>query len=338
MGANQQLGALVEASASAMFEAVRGVVDRPVETKTGALAAASLAVAVQGLTNPTVAVSGTLTQELAEKKIALWVPAESALTLVGMSQGKSDDDIRALRETGTLGDEELTAFGEVGRLLVAALDGVLGQEANPPSGVEAGDAALIDASTSIEDRAMVEVTLELEIQAHPTVSICLLIDREAADTWNGGEFAASAAGEPRPGLLPGDQPFEEIPLAEIRGKLAVYLHSQDVFDVVRRSCRRVGLEIDLHGQSEVPNPAAHKDQIVLMDVPPGEDRRYAWARRLKGYESNTSVVLVIQQPSKSRVLQGFLAKADTIVGWPLPEKVLSKKLGTVLEKLLEPAD
>ena len=336
---NQKLGKLVDAMTAALVETVRGIVDRPVEARLGALAATSRALATGGLDGPVAVIDGSLTNDLDGKQLSLWVSVENALTLAGLMAGKTDDDVRTLREGNTLEAESLEGFTEAGKLLVAGIDGVLGQDAVPSTGLEFDQVHVVEPGSEAEDLAMIEVDLDLEILAHPTVTIRILIDRDAADVWNGGAFApGSAAAEPRPGLLAGDAPFEEIPVAEIRGKLAVYLHTQDVFDVVRRSCRRVGLEIDLHGHSEVPNPAAHKNQIVLMDVPPGEDRRYGWARRLKGYESNTSVVLVIQQPSKSRVLQGFLAKADAIVGWPLPEKILSQKLTSVLESLLGPAE
>jgi hypothetical protein len=62
------------------------------------------------------------------------------------------------------------------------------------------------------------------------------------------------------------------------------------------ACRRVGLELRRHGRGEIPNPAAHKSEIVLLDVPPrartGASTGAGASRRLS---DSTKVVLLILQ-------------------------------------------
>lgn len=107
--------------------------------------------------------------------------------------------------------------------------------------------------------------------------------------------------------------------------------------MLRRSCRRVGLELRRHGRGEIPNPAAHKNEIVLLDVPPGEDRRFDWCRRIKEISDSTKVVLLILHPSRQRVTQAFLSKADVILGFPCDEQQLSQKLASLVPDAPPPA-
>jgi CheY-like chemotaxis protein len=100
----------------------------------------------------------------------------------------------------------------------------------------------------------------------------------------------------------------------------------DVLRVLRLSCRRVGLELTRHGRGEIPNPAAHRNEIVVLDVPPGEDRRFDWCRRIKDLSETTRVMLLLHHPSRQRVTQAFLSRADAILGFPCEEPQLSQKL------------
>ena len=74
-----------------------------------------------------------------------------------------------------------------------------------------------------------------------------------------------------------------------------------------------------------------RDQILLLDIPAGEDRQFDWCKRIKDFGANTKVVLLLHHPSRSRVTQAFLAKADAILGLPCDEPKLSQKLASVLE-------
>ena len=107
--------------------------------------------------------------------------------------------------------------------------------------------------------------------------------------------------------------------------------------MLRRSCRRVGFELRRHGRGEIPNPAAHRNEVVMIDVPPGEERRFDWCRRLKEISSTTKVVLLLHHPSRQRVTQAFLSKADAILGYPCDEPQLSQKLAALLPSAPAPA-
>ncbi len=113
--------------------------------------------------------------------------------------------------------------------------------------------------------------------------------------------------------------------------LATYVVDQEVMHTVRKACRKVGLALDRHPRSAIPNPAAHRGQFVLMDVPAGEERRFEWCKRLTEDDTDIKTVLLIHQASRSRVLQGFMAKATIILGWPLAEPELSQKLAALLD-------
>ena len=104
----------------------------------------------------------------------------------------------------------------------------------------------------------------------------------------------------------------------------------DALRVVRLSCRRVGLEVARHGRGEIPNPAAHRNEIVVLDVPPGEERRFDWCRRIKDLSETTQVVVLLHHPSRQRVTQAFLSRADAILGYPCDEPQLSQKLDQLL--------
>ena len=163
--------------------------------------------------------------------------------------------------------------------------------------------------------------------------ICMVeLDKDTAERWieqpirmDPPEVEAPAAAEtPKPWI-------KEIPQAPIRGKLSCYAIEEAVFDVVSASCRRIGLEIARRPAAEVPNPSVHKDEIVAVEVPIGDDRRFEWCKRLKSNQPTARVVMLMQHPSRPRVLQGLLAKADVIVGLPVEEPQLSEKLAGLLE-------
>jgi len=101
--------------------------------------------------------------------------------------------------------------------------------------------------------------------------------------------------------------------------------------VIKRCGRRIGLEIHRFAKTDIPNPSAHRGQIVLIEVPVGEEKRYDWARRIKQHHGEIPVALLIHQPSRARVVKGFMTKADVILAWPSREKHLSAKLDPLID-------
>jgi CheY-like chemotaxis protein len=182
---------------------------------------------------------------------------------------------------------------------------------------------------------------KMKVGDYPESFGALAIDVATAEAWNktplefnSGEATAApaAAGPATAGtsIKQDDDGLESIPAAPIRGTLAAFVLQPEVLKTLRRSCRRVGLDIRRHGRGEIPNPAAHRNEIVLLDVAPGEDRRFDWCRRIKELSDTTKVVLLIHHPSRQRVTQAFLSRADAILGFPCDELQLSQKLGSLV--------
>jgi DNA-binding response OmpR family regulator len=66
-------------------------------------------------------------------------------------------------------------------------------------------------------------------------------------------------------------------------------------------------------------------------VPGNEERRIDWCRRVKEYQPNVRIVLLLHRPSRQSVAQCFAAKADVILGVPCAEAQLSQRLSALLE-------
>jgi hypothetical protein len=191
---------------------------------------------------------------------------------------------------------------------------------------------------------LVVFAFRLKVGDHPESIGHLAVDRATAEAWNKAPLESHGpAPAPRGAASSGasaptrdDEGFDNIPPAPIRGTIAAFVMQPEVFPTLRRSCRRVGFDLRRHGLGEIPNPAAHKNEVVLLDVPPGEDRRFDWCRRIKELSSSTRVVLLIHQPSRQRVVMAFMSHADVILGFPCDETDLSLKLHTILPQTPRP--
>jgi len=365
-GTDRALRKLFAGVTNAFEETLRSIIDRELNARVADLGYLEVDEFLDRLESPMAVIRGGLDKDFAGKTLYIAMPMAEAITIAGLMMMTPDETLATKRKSGQLDGEDLEAFGEVGNMLCSAADGVLRDSVSKPIGARLQDTGQIrpgvDAQGVLGSDPLLFCRFRLKVGDHPEVTGYVLIDRDTATEWNDG---VPLLGEPRDGheggeasddhddaeggsgdgaraaeaaarqrLLPGEDAFDDIPEAEIRGRLAAYLHQPEVYDVIRRAARRVGLEIERHSRAEIPNPAAHRDQIIVLDVPPGEDRRFDWCRRLKGYSGKSlCVLLVIQHPSKSRVLQGFMAKADAIVGWPLRERDLSQKLTALMERL-----
>ena len=108
--------------------------------------------------------------------------------------------------------------------------------------------------------------------------------------------------------------------------LACYLADAATITLVRDACSVLGVEVDRHGPYEIPNPGAHRGGVVLLDVPPGQERRFEWCRRLKKHDRSTRIVLLIHEPSRGRVMRGAMSGADVIAGLPIDADDLAARL------------
>ena len=278
---------------------------------------------------------GQFEQPHAGRSLLALLELPDAIAMGGLLMMTPDDVVQQRRVSGEMTEEDATAFGELGNVMFSAFGNALAEIA------DAGQVRYQDHSVlrpEAEDHGvlgngpLVALPFRLKLGEYPESRGYLLLDQGVAEAWNKEPLAlgtAPAAG--RTGGRNDEESLESIPAAPIRGTLAAFVMQPEVFRTLRLSCRRVGLELRRHGRGEIPNPAAHKNEIVLMDVPPGEDKRFDWCKRIKELSPTTRVVLLVHHPSRHRVMQAFMARADAILGFPSEEPQLSQKLAGVLD-------
>lgn len=352
-GTGKELKRLLAMLTSAIGETLGSLVGRELVVRPGEVALLDAEALVGGLSKPCAVARGALDKGFAGKTLYALFEAPDAIAMAGMLMMTPDDVIQQRRAKGTIEGEDAEAFGELGNVLCSGMGNVL-RENVPNIDIRLHDHGVvkpgIDKDNLLGTGPLVALAFRLKVGDYPESGGYLITDVQTAEAWNkapletvgGEEPAAAAAGAapPKPtgtGLRADEEGLQDIPAAPIRGTLAAFVTSPEVFRVLRRSCRRVGLELRRHGKGEIPNPAAHKNELVLLDLPPGEDRRFEWCRRIKEFGSTTKVVLLLHHPSRNRVTQAFLSRADAIIGFPCEEPQLSQKLNPLLADLPAPA-
>ncbi|MCA8957150.1 MAG: hypothetical protein KDC87_13835 [Planctomycetes bacterium] len=281
-----------------------------------------------------VLVRGAIEQESAGQHVMLAIAKVDAVTLSAYLMMSPEEVVVEKRASTTCAAEDLSAFGEFGNVLWPLATGTI-KEVDSAAGVRPHDHGLVESSDDqasffAVDRYVV-VDLELRIGEHEPSTALLILEPDTAIAWNGGVPLGGSQGA----AVDGDEPEEpeEIPQAPICGTLSAFAVGADVQATLRTCCRRVGLELRRHSRNDIPNPSAHRGKIVVIEIPVGEERRYDWAKRIKQHHRDIPVVLLIHEPSRPRVLQGFVTEADVILGWPSPERQLSDKLRPLLESI-----
>lgn len=295
-------------------------------------------------------VHGALDKDFAGKQFCTLVEVADACAMAGLLMLTPENVIEQRQKSGKLEGEDKEAFGELANVLCSGLSSALRAEVQNVD-IRLQDYAVLaqgdDPSASLPQGALVACRLKSRIEGQPERSMWLVVDRATAETWNKApldDAPQAAATQAATGTAPdkqgqaaadaspklGEDDLEDIPAAPVRGVLHAYSTSTDLMRVLRRACRRTGLDLRRHARAEVPNPAAHKGEVVLMDVPAGEDRRFDWCKRLKDYGSGIRVVLLLHRPSRARVTQAYLSQADVILGLPVDEPQLSQKLNSLL--------
>ena len=303
------------------------------------------------LARPCAVARGALDKGFAGKSFQAIIEVADAIAMAGLLMMTPEDVVNQRRTKGALEGEDAEAFGELGNVLYSGLGGVLREQVGNID-IRFQDHGVIkpgvDKNGVLGTGALVVFGFRMKVGDYPESSGALAIDLATAEAWNkaplefgAAEAAAAPASAPTPASTapqkPEDEGLESIPAAPIRGTLATFVLQQEVVRMLRRSCRRVGFELRRHGRGEIPNPAAHRNEVVMIDVPPGEERRFDWCRRLKEISSTTKVVLLLHHPSRQRVTQAFLSKADAILGYPCDEPQLSQKLAALLPNAPAPA-
>jgi len=333
---------------NSMAQSLGALVDRPLQMRTGdTMHIIDKQEWVETMDKPRGLIRGGLDQDYDGKNICFMFDIREALTLSCCLMLAAEEVIQERRSAGTLAGEDLEAFGEVGNVLCSGVDDVLGHVTGHKIGLRVQDHAVLSRNEGpadyLPDGNLVIYSFLLKIEDFDETEGFIVFDQGTAEALNGapleleeeeGDAANTTTSSPGHDHKKRDkEKEEEIPQAPIRGKLAAYLVKAEAYRTISRSCRREGLGIQRFQRNDIPNPAAHKNEVVLIEIPAGEDRRFDWAKRLKEHpRCDVMVVLLLHAPSRRRVVQGCLAKADAIVAWPCTEPQLSEKIHALLER------
>lgn len=313
-----RLSGVLHDIASEITEAVRTLIDRKLVCQKGELRQTTIDALASELPNPAVVVRGTST-------VRFVVNAPTAVTLAACMRMDSTQALEEERAEGTLKQEDLEAFGDIATVFCSGAESAL-HRVLPDQELRLESYRAFETDSKwgehLGSGSLVWYRFPLAIDEFPDSSIHIILDAETAELWNGESLDS----------------LEVIPQAPIRGKLAAYIVDPRLLEVVKRTCRRVGLELDRYPTSAIPNPAAHKGQLVLMDVPTGEERRFGWCKRLARHPGGIKTILIIHHPSRARVIEGFRSLAHTILGWPVTEAQLSAKIDAMLDDSPEPSE
>lgn len=316
---NDKLESLLGSVLDSGIRALTNLVGQEVKGQMGQLMEVDPGELVGGFDGPHAVVCGALDRDYHGQTFRFVIPAREATTLSGYVMMSPEETIEGRRQTGTLEGEELETFAEVANVLCSSFDSVLQEIADGDIVLRAHESGVVQPGTDASDLlgngdSLVGYTFDFSVGDHPESKGWLLLEPPTAERLSGSHRGTEA----------------EIPAAPVRGQLTTYLVDQEILDELRKSCRRVGLELDQRARGEVPNPAEHKKSLILIDVPPGDTRRFDWCKRLKQHNADVKVALLIHHPSRSQVLKAFLAQADVVMAWPITEAEMSPRLAGLL--------
>ncbi|MBM4060999.1 MAG: hypothetical protein FJ265_07865 [Planctomycetes bacterium] len=338
-GGGKELNRLFALLCGAVGETLGSLVGRGIQVRPGDGTVLDAEALAGALARPCAVARGALDKGYAGKLLLVLFDSADAVAMAGLLMMTPDEVVQQRRAAGTVEGEAAEAFAELGNVLFSGFGNVL-RDNVPDADVRLQDHGVVrpgdDEKHLLGSGPLVALQFMLKVGDYPESTGHLVLDLATAEAWNKGplgtvpeEQVLRAAGTA--GARVEDDGMQDVPAAPIRGTLAAFVVQPEVFRMLRRSCRRVGLELRRHGKAEIPNPAAHRNEIVMLDVPPGEERRFDWCRRIKEFGTPTKVVLILLHPSRARVAQAFLSRADAIVGFPCDEQQLSQKLASMLD-------
>lgn len=347
-GTDTELRSLLASVVGTIGETLSSLVGREIEVKPGDMLVQDVASVLAALPRTSAVARGAMDKDYAGKSMMTVIEVPDAVSMSGLLMMTPADVIAQRRKSGAFEGEDVEAFGELGNVLYSGFSNVL-REKLTNFDVRMQDQGVLQVGAASADilgtERLVTFAFTVKVGENPQSVGLVAIDFETAKRWNNGDIETTAVdgddggsdGDDAAAAAPtnriDDDGLDSIPAAPVRGALAAFVIQPDVYRMLRRSCRRVGLELQRHGRGEIPNPAAHRDQVVLMDVPPAEDRRFDWCRRIKDLSATTKVVLLIHHASRQRVTQAFLSRSDAILGFPCDEQQLSQKLEQLLDEL-----
>ena len=322
----QKLFGLLANSAS---EAIGSLIGRELILEPTELSLTTADKLLQSLGTNHAAVRGSLGQSDSDSSLLTLVEIADARVMSGMIMMTPDEIIEQNRDQGTLENEELAAFGELGNVLCAGLGDAL-REAVPNVDIRLRDHAVVapgeDSNELLPPGPLACCRLEIKVGDYPGGNAFFVLDQATAEAWNKGPLADASADSDA-----GDDDPENLNGAPVRGVVNSYGTSSAAMKLLRGCCRHLSLELRRHSPAQIPNPAAHPGEIVLIDVPSYEERRIDWCRRIKDYGSTTKVALLLHRPCRSLVKKAYLSKADVILGLPIDEQQMANKLAQLIE-------
>ncbi|MFK7740456.1 MAG: hypothetical protein AB8H80_09030 [Planctomycetota bacterium] len=334
-GTDKQLRSLLATAVATIGETLSSLVGRDIKVHRGDLLLQDDQAILDAISSKFAVARGAMDKDYEGKSCLTAFEMPDAITMAGLLMMTPDDVIAQRRKSGNLEGEDIEAFGELGNVLYSGFSNALRER------LENFDLRMQDQGTLgpagdidnlLDGESFVTLSFTMKVGEFPESNGMLCIDADTAEKWNGGplegvdDVSDAAPAATTQAVRFDDAVLETIPAAPIRGVLSAFIVQSDSYRILRRSCRRVGLDLRRHGRGEIPNPSAHRNQIVVIDIPPGEDRRFDWCLRIKELSKSTKVVLLIRHPSRQRVTQAFLANADAILGFPCEEPQLSQKL------------
>ncbi|HHI78709.1 MAG TPA: hypothetical protein ENK02_01875 [Planctomycetes bacterium] len=334
-GSDSKITEIAKTSLQAIATNIQSLVDKDVRLSTSTPTIVNNEHLQQIINEKVTHLHGDLEKDY-EGRISILFSWPASITLSSLLRMIPEEVVGQSRKTGTWTEEDDEAFGEVGNILFSALDETLRSSAKGKVNIRLGGFDKLDFMAEDPDILGEDTYLlypfSCTIGEYPEDKGFLLIPLDTAEKLNG-----SAIGFHSPDEIEedDDEVFEDAP---IRGHLSVYATNPEILRTLRTSCRRVGLVFDKRPKAEVPNPAAHRDHIIILEIGKGQEKRFDWCKRLKSADVNLKVAIVLLQPTKMGVVLAYKAQADAILGWPAREKEISKKLASFLDAKVSQSD
>lgn len=314
---------------SAIAETLSMVANRPVAA---ALGEELLCLDIEGwlwlLSRNNAVIRATIGEGESRPPLLLVLDVAEAVTLAAALM-EAPEEVVGEHRKGDLKEWHLKPFGEVAAILCSGIDNVLRERLGPHVSVHFEEIGTIrpgfDRHSILGHGEKAVYDYSIAIGDYPASEAYLIIDPATAREWNGGRAVFREQEAHIPAAAAAD-PEAFIPQAPIRGHLTAFLTSQEMVNAIRRAGRRLGLEINRRPATEIPNPAALRGELVVIEVPIGEEKRFDWAKRIKQHHAEIPVALLLHEPSRARVIKGLLAKVDTMIGCPVKDGELHEKL------------
>jgi hypothetical protein len=333
------LRSVIDTIMATLVDSLGSVVVQPIiATPAGEITCVDRDEWLESISNSRVVVRGQLGGPHEGHSLHIVFDIVDAITLSDHMMLTSDEVVDADRDALTFEQEHHESFAEVSNIVCSGINTMMRREVGPREGLRVSEFATIrpnyDPSQVLGRGAALVCDFNLRIGNYPETQIVVVIDHEVAQAWN-GETPLFVFGDD---LTSSDEMAHEglgatgtIAEKSRRTTLSTFTTSPELAALIQKCGQVLDLKIQRHARTDIPNPAAHRDEIVLIEIPVGEEKRFEWARRLKQYHRDLPLALLIHEPSRPRVVQGLLTRANVILAWPSGESQLLAKLEPLIE-------